>query len=458
METEETISLQELFAAMIRAWKGILVTMLVFALLLGGYQAYRQVSQARNPENSSEKIEERYQSALEEYETEKDKLQKSLKEQGTSLASKEEYLEEGVLFQIDPYDEYVSNIIFTFSDIDESDEPFRYSNTAADYLPKKIQSQYVALWNSMDVPQDIGIGQYAGVEWKYLSDIISVSSLEGELISIQALGATSSDAKELASAVYRYFEAHRNAVAAGSAQHELTLVSQTTKNVIDENLIAKKQSLETEIETLRGGIDTTKQAIENLEEPTREAGHSVTSILKATVKYVIIGAVTGFFLACLVVICKGIFANRAMSSFHLERASGASCLGSLRVPQSLAERLSYSVMGERYWKDAEQAGAYITEQAKAGFPKDRKVLLLSTLPEKRAGDGMDKLVKVLSKDGYTLLPVMDALHNPKAVEAMRSCAAVVFVEMVGYSKIAEVQYCSAQAGDAEKQKVGFVTI
>ena len=133
METEETISLQELLAAMIRAWKGILVTMLVFALLLGGYQAYRQVSLARDPENSPEKIEERYQTALEEYETETDRLQRTLGEQKALLPSKEEYLEKGLLFQIDPYDEYVTNIIFTFSDIkDESAEPLRYPNITAD--------------------------------------------------------------------------------------------------------------------------------------------------------------------------------------------------------------------------------------------------------------------------------------------------------------------------------------
>lgn len=48
MEKEETISLQELFAAIIQAWKGIFATMLIFALLLGGYQGYRQLSLAQD--------------------------------------------------------------------------------------------------------------------------------------------------------------------------------------------------------------------------------------------------------------------------------------------------------------------------------------------------------------------------------------------------------------------------
>ena len=56
MEMESTISLAELLAAIIRKWKGICATLLVFALLLGGYQAYKQVSYAKEPENSPEKI------------------------------------------------------------------------------------------------------------------------------------------------------------------------------------------------------------------------------------------------------------------------------------------------------------------------------------------------------------------------------------------------------------------
>ena len=145
---DSTISLTDLLAVVIQKWKGICGALLAFALLLGGYQAYKQVSLANDPENSPEKIEERYQTALEDYETQKENLQKTLENQERSLESKEEYLEKSILLQIDPYDKYVANIVFTFSDIDESAQLFRYPNTAADYLPKKIRSQYIELWKT----------------------------------------------------------------------------------------------------------------------------------------------------------------------------------------------------------------------------------------------------------------------------------------------------------------------
>ena len=83
---ELATSLSELLAAMIRAWKGICATLLVFALLLGGYQTYRQISQIRAPENSAEEIEERFQTALEEYETKKKDLQESVSKYGGKLS------------------------------------------------------------------------------------------------------------------------------------------------------------------------------------------------------------------------------------------------------------------------------------------------------------------------------------------------------------------------------------
>ena len=402
MDIEDTINLTDLLAAIIRKYKGICVSLLAFALLLGGYQAYKQISLARDPKNSPEKIEERYQAALEAYETEKENLQKTLKNQEKSLASKEEYLEKSILIQIDPYDKYVANIVFTFSDIDESAQLFRYPNTAADYLPRKIRSQYMELWKSMDVPRDIGIARYADVEWKYLSEVVSVSSLEGELVSIQAVGGTASDAEELAGAVYDYFEAHRDIIAAGSAQHGFALVNRTTKNVIDESLDTKRENLETEIESLKTGIADTRKAIEDLSEPVREEGYPTKTIVIAVVKYALLGAVAGIFLACLFICCWWIFSSKAANSFQLEQAVGAPFLGSLRIPDGPAERLAVTVMGERSWKDAEQAASYVSEQARAGLPGEGTVMLLSTLPEKLAGAGMDKLVKILTKDGYAV--------------------------------------------------------
>lgn len=458
MEMESTVSFNELLAAVIRQWKKILASLLVFALLLGGYQAYQQISYANDPKNSEEKIEERYQTALENYEVQRENLQKDLENKKKSLASKEEYLEKSILLQIDPYDKYVANIVFTFSNIDESAQLFRYPNTAADYLPKKIRSQYIELWNSMDVPKDIGIAKYTDVEWKYLSELVSVICLEGELVSIQAAGGTAFEAEELADAIYHYFETHQEIIARSSASHTFALLNRTTKNVIDEGLETKRENLKAEIETLKEGIENTNQSIEDLEEPEREEGYPIETIIIAVVKYAVLGAAAGTLLACLFICCWWIIANRAANSFQLERAVHAPFLGSLKIPENLADRLADAAMRERGWTDREQALSYIREQTRANFPKEGKVLLLSTQPEEKVGAGMEELAETLSKEGHCICSAADALHNPKAVEALQDCAAVVFAERAGYSSLSAICSSAAQVKRIQKPVLGVITI
>lgn len=455
---EMTTSLTELLAAMIRAWKGICATLLVFALLLGGYQAYKQISQARAPENSPEKIEERYQTALGEYETEKKNLEDTLKNQENSLESKEDYLENSILFQIDPYNEYVTEIVFTFSDIDESAQLFRYPNTAADYLPQKIRSQYLELWKSMDLSKDIGLSRYADIQSKYLSEIVSVSSLEGELVSIRAVGTTPSETEELANAVYNYFEAHRDVIAGSSAQHSFAFVNRTTKNVIDEDLSAKRENLEIEIENLEKSIETSKESIEALTEPKPDERYSATAIVKSVVKYAIFGAAIGIFLGCLFVCCYWLFAGRASNTFQMEQAANAPFLGSLNIPSTWAARLSATVMGERTWGERDQAMAYIREQIKINRPADGKILLFSTLPGKTAGIGIEELKSTLSQDGYKVSAVMDIIHNPMAVEAVHTGTAAVFVEMAGSSSIMAIRNFAAQLENKKIPVLGIISI
>lgn len=458
MEQENTIGLTDLLAVVIRGWKRIGISMLVFAFLLGGYQIYRQVSLAKDPSNFPEEIEERYEVAMADYEKELDSLQRSLENQKKFLTSKEEYLEKSFLFQIDPYNKYTANIVFTFSDIDESAQLFRYPNTAADYLPKKIRSQYIALWESIDVPRDIGLPQYKDVEWKYLSELVSVSALEGELVSIQTVGTTMSDAEQLADAVYDYFVSYQDTIGAGSAWHHILLMNRTTQTVIDEELDIKRENLETEIENLRTDIEKSEQAIENLKVPSRETGYSTVEIIKAVAKYAVLGAMVGAFLACAFVCCRWIFSNRIVHSFQLEAAAAAPFLGSLRISDAWSERLAIRVMGERSWNDKNQAASYISQQAKLCFPENKMVLLLSAMPEELAGTKIKDLGKLLSDSGLQTASAVDAIHNPHAVELIRDCAAVVLVESPGYSSVTAVQSMAAQIKSWKKPILGVITI
>ena len=74
------------------------------------------------------------------------------------------------------------------------------------------------------------------------------------------------------------------------------------------------------------------------------------------------------------------------------------------------------------------------------------------------GRGWTGWQRRLSKDGYAVTPVLDAVHNPKAVEALQACAAVVLVEMPGRSSLTAIRNSAAQVENAGKSVLGVVTI
>ena len=49
---EESITMTEILAKIIRSWKKVCLIALIVAALLGAFQAYRMISQARSPENT----------------------------------------------------------------------------------------------------------------------------------------------------------------------------------------------------------------------------------------------------------------------------------------------------------------------------------------------------------------------------------------------------------------------
>ncbi len=456
---EETITMTEILARMVRGWKRICVTALVIAVLLSAFQAYRMVTQAKSPENSPEAIEERYQTAIKNYEAQKENLTKSLENQKKTLESKEKYAENSLLMALDPYDVYTTSIVFAFTDIEEDGAvqgASQYQQTGADYLLQTIRGQYIVLYNSMNLSDELGITRYAETEDKYLSEVLSVQALDGGLCSIQAVSGTAYESETLANAVYQYFLDHQTVIAHSSYPHSLSVVSETTKNQVDDALAAKHETLNTEIKSLQDTIESLDTQLNALGEPVKEEGVSTGTIVKSVVKYAVLGIVLGAVFACFWICCVSVFGSRVSSTYQMERLAELPFLGSLKTSHNILDRFANHIVGERVWPDKVQADAYLAEQMKVRCPSGEKLLVLSTLPAKKAEKGASALSELLSASGYTVNTVLDASHNPDTVQAVRQSGMILLAESVDATQMGAVQDVAAQVRGAEKQFLGFV--
>ena len=99
---KDTVTLKELFAIIVRRGKQVVCLMLAFALLLGIVQTGRKIAAAREEDNSPEKIEERYQDALENYQQNRENLEERLSKAQQQLEGQQEYNDNSLLLEIDP--------------------------------------------------------------------------------------------------------------------------------------------------------------------------------------------------------------------------------------------------------------------------------------------------------------------------------------------------------------------
>lgn len=456
---EQEISLTELLAICLRRGKAALITALVFAVLLGGYQCYRQIRASQDEEYSAEKIEERYQDALEAYEKSIEDLEKSIEKTQKQLETRTEYQEKSYLMHIDPYNKYVTTIYFALTDIDEAAwDQLHYSNTSVDYVASRIRAQYLVFWNSLDLPSDLGLSAYRDSEDKYVREILSVTSADGGMICITGIGGSAVESERLADAVYGLFAEQQPTIAHSSYGHDFTVVNTVTKVTIDTGLETTQQNLEDELEGYQDTLEDYDERMEDLleEEPEKEEGYSLMTILKAVVKYAVIGLIGGLFVAFVCIWIIVLFRGSVETSYQLERGFKLPFLGSLAPKAGLFGRWANAVCGERVWKDPEQALSFSLENTRARLAGKEKVLLASTLSGARAKPAAEKFRKALSEAGCQVSWAEDIVHNPAAVQDVKESDALVLLESVPRSRMAAVADAVTLAKSADRPVAGFI--
>ena len=114
----EPISLKEILAALIRKGTFLLWMALILGILLGGYKFLQLRAEAGKPENAPEKIEQRREAAQAEWQDKKEQLEKELEKAKKDLELQEEYCENSILMQVNPYDTAKCTIIVSITGLE----------------------------------------------------------------------------------------------------------------------------------------------------------------------------------------------------------------------------------------------------------------------------------------------------------------------------------------------------
>lgn len=457
---KEPISIKEILAVVVKRGAAIICVALACAVLLGGLQGVRQLRTVKSPDNTAEAVKQRNDVALETYQIQYAIGNSMLENAQYKLDKQIEYNAESLYMQLDPYNKYKSYIILAVTEV-ESDafqQVYEQEGTPVDYIISKIANQYVLCWRNLDVMSELENNPFADSTEKYIREIANVSYTAGGTITIYANANSAAEAMLLCESIYEKILEKKEAIQDATYDHELTVISSATKQEIDYT-IDQQQIINREHEdTYRQAVLEAKSNLDLLVKPAVESVQTMSSVVKTTVKWAVIGGVVGFLMACACVWLWYILTDGVETSRQAEVILGTTFLGSAASRGKLFRRLANWLVEERCWKDQEQAAAYIAESVKSSVNAASQIALISTTRIKEEDDGVQMVLQTLRQLGHTVVYANEAESNAKALAAMRESALVIQVERLGTSNRQAMLHTAQMAKQLNAKVLGFITV
>lgn len=457
---KEPISIKEIMAVVLKRGKAILCAAIALAILLGGVQGVRGLMEANNPENTAEKVAQRNEEAMADYEKQRSILQGYIDNTLYKLEEQERYNEESLLMQLDPNNEYRCHMLMAITGVDETafQQVYEQEGTPVDYITARIQAQYISYWNNMDMSEEFDNNPYEGVHEKYIREVVTLEKVDEGQLFLVANAPDAETAYDLCQTAYNALVSAYETVADASYAHELVAVNTATKLGVD-SVIAKTQFINREDKVeYEQELYEYEQQMAKLKKPSRETVPTVSGAVKDAVKWAVVGGVVGFIMACAFVWLLYILSDGVETSRQAEAILEVPFFGSAAGKRDIFVRLANRFVGERQWKDRDQAVQYIAENLKSRVYGQEKIALVSTLPVPAEDTGIQMLLKVMGEQGHTVVFAGKAEENPAAIAALRESNYVILAERLGTSNRAAMLHTVEQAKQLDAQVLGFITI
>ena len=319
-------------------------------------------------------------------------------------------------------------------------------------MTSRIQAQYLALWNSLNLEKIVAGTQFSGVGDKYLREVILLTAAEGGVLTLTVDGTDTQTCEQAAQAVYAAIQQSTEAVVKGSYHHQLTMLNDiVTKTSIDWELEQIQQEQKTRLDAQEKKEADCEKQLEQLRMPTYDGG------FKGVVVDAVLGGVIGLVLAIIWLVIRSFIKGSISGSKQLIGRYNLLHFGSLLQKRGFWDMLGYRVMGEKLWKNAEQAGSYIRENSQSHLPEGNTLVVATTLPQVDE-KLQNELIALLAAKGQKVTFVTDAAQCPEALAAMTQCDGIVLAERAFVSQTAAVKDVLNTAAALHKPVCGFVLL
>ena len=429
----ETMNMKELFALLVRRCRAVLLTALIFAVLLGGVQAFR--TSRSNSDESDVSAEEQIASQYADLAA----LKQQLTTTKAKVASLQEYTTHAPLMEIDPYRVYTTTMLIGLTPAENApgvSASQEYSD--AENAPGVSASQeysdgaVCAAWLAgTDIQKLAADTSFAEIGNLYLQDLFSAKPLSGGVLSLRTYGTSQERAEELADMLYqglhRQFSGESSSMPTVNAVLSSATLCETNTEIAD-----KQDKIFKELTTAKESLTTLTSKVQS-QESALPHGDETPSPVKSGVKYAVLGFAVGIILACLWILVKAMFSGRIETAGQLETMGGAPYWGTLAVAKRISDRWADAILGETLWADRNAAAAHLADRVAACDSASAGIAIISSLFDQP--EELDDFVAALKDRDYSVSVIMNVASDPAAFACLKKNGLILLAERRGMTRM-----------------------
>lgn len=437
---EQEIDLKDLMFAVLRRWRPIILIAIIFALLLGGFKAVRGLGQMKDAEYVASKQQE-YDNSMDQYEMSKERLEKEIENIKASLESQNDYMENSVLMNINPYDEYTTAVSFYVATDYQIMPGMAYQN------PNTASSIMAAY---MSMIQNGEMYNYVLKKMEPSLELVTVEpDYDNNMFNVRVISSTEEGAEQIMSLIMESLNEYQAVITQKIGPHTLNMIQDTgaagpsaapggemsrtpeVYTTVDLELEKKQQDQSARTQTLNQSLTDKTKELNELKEPANTLP-STGSALKSAVKYGVLGGVLGAFLAVFFICVSFLMSDKLANDRELRRRYGLMVLGVFDSGEkkglfAFVDRFIDRMEGTAARKMSSAQACSVVAANVMNYAGEAKQILLVTSTDAGVLDTVNEELSAVLPS-LTLTSGGNLDREAEAIRKAASCDAVILVE------------------------------
>ena len=417
---EREISISELWWYVISKWKWLVVGMVVGALLLGVYGAYKA--------NQTNKNAPKVYTMEDLSETERVAVEELVEEYNFYLDKEKEY-KDSYLMKLNSGSVYRCMITYYV----DTDYSYSYLDVQENYATELVSmyKTYIASDEIRDIIMGLNIEGLIKTDLNYMLS----SSNEGNIIKVTVC-ADFAECEMIANAVEKAVEEYKEEAVQSIGEHRLTKLSTDVIELYNETIkngqIVKTsfiKGLSDEINTQKA-LFNAKQLAVYVDEISEENIVTTPSVSLFNKKYIAVGGLGGLFICAVIAIIVFIAGKTVKSSSEIVQIFGINVVGKILKDTNKNKISAKKINKIKGAKTELEQKQYIAEVlVNRCKNKDVSELVFCSTVNKLT-DEMECVKEILNKDGISCTYVGDVNSDTVALNVAESGRNVVLVEQL----------------------------